>query len=137
MNFAAHDADAWKQYLAPSSTSNASTPTTNTKSSANKQDPQKKYNFRHYLNRALENCKGGELLSTDQFTQTIDTFAFIENYLPKRICSPFVAYKILDCILPQGKQRLILAYLENEIPKSTKHKHECSWNYMLAELTSS
>ena len=84
----------------------------------------KKYNFRCYLNRALETCKEGALLSTDQITQAIDTFAFIENYLPKRISYPFVAYKILDCILPHAKQRLILAYLENEIPQSTKHKHE-------------
>ena len=100
----------------------------------------KKYNFRYYLNRALEAHRsvlghtGGALLSNDQITQTLDTFAFIENYLPKRISYPFVAYKILDCILPQGKQRLILAYLGNEIPQSTRHKHERTWNYMLAGL---
>ena len=80
----------------------------------------KKYNFRYYLNKTLEAYKGGAQLSTDQISQALDTFAFIESYLPKRISYPFVAYKILDCILPQGKQRLILAYLENEIPQSTK-----------------
>ena len=100
----------------------------------------KKYNFRYYLNRALEAHRsvlghtGVALLSNDQISQTIDTFAFIESYLPKRISYPFVAYKILDCILPQGKQRLILAYLENEIPQSTRHKHERTWNYMLTGL---
>ena len=100
----------------------------------------KKYNFRYYLNRALEAHRpglghtGGALLSNDQISQTIDTFAFIESYLSKRISYPFVAYKILDCILPQGKQRLILAYLENEIPQSTRHKHERTWNYMLTGL---
>ena len=94
----------------------------------------KKYNFCYYLNRVLEACKGGALLSTDQIAQALDTFAFIESYLPKRISYSFVAYKILDCILPQGKQRLFLAYLENEIPQSTRHKHERSWNYMLERL---
>ena len=94
----------------------------------------KKYNFSYYLNRAIEACKGGALLSTDQISQALDTFAFIESYLLKRISYPFVAYKILDCILPQGKQRLFLVYLENEIPQSTRHKHERTWNYMLAGL---
>ena len=54
----------------------------------------KTYNFGYYLNRVLETCKGWAQLSTDQITQTIDTFAFIESYLPKRISYPFVAYKI-------------------------------------------
>ena len=94
----------------------------------------KKYNFGYYLNRALEACKDWALLSTDQIIQTLDTFAFIESYLPKRISYPFVAYKILDCLLPQGKQRLFLVYLENEIPQSTRHKHDRTWNYMLAGL---
>ena len=94
----------------------------------------KKYNFSYYLNRALVGCKDCTQLSTDQISQALDTFAFIESYLPKRISYPFVAYKILDCILPQGKQRLFLAYLENEIPQSTRHKHERSWKYMLAGL---
>ena len=43
----------------------------------------KKYNFGYYLNRALEACKGRVLLSNDQITQTLDTFAFIESYLPE------------------------------------------------------
>ena len=86
----------------------------------------KKYNFSYYLNWAFEACKDCTQLSTDQISQALDTFAFIESYLPKRISYPFVAYKILNCILPQGKQRLFLAYLENEIPQSTRHKHERS-----------
>ena len=100
----------------------------------------KKYNFRYYLNRTLDAHRsilghtGGALLCTNQISQALDTFAFIESYLPKRISYPFVAYKILDCILPQGKQRLILTYLENEIPQSTRHKHERTWNYLLAGL---
>ena len=94
----------------------------------------KKYNFGYYLNRALEACKGWAQLSTDQITQTLDTFAFTESYLPKRISYPFVAYKILDSILLQGKQHLILVYLENKIPRASKHKHERTWNYMLESL---
>ena len=74
-----------------------------------KQGPQKRYNFKYYLNRVLNACKGWAQLPSDQISQTIDTFAFIESYLPKRISYSFVAYKIVDRILPQGKQRLILA----------------------------
>ena len=44
----------------------------------------KKYNFSYYLNKTLEACKGVALLSTDQITQTLDTFAFIESFLPLR-----------------------------------------------------
>ena len=96
-----------------------------------KKRSKKKYNFSYYLNRALVGRKDCTQLSTDQISQALDTFAFIESYLPKRISYPFVVYKILDCILPQGKQRLFLAYLENEIPQSTRHKHERTWNYLL------
>ena len=80
----------------------------------------KSYNFKYYLNRVLNACKGWAQLSSDQITQAHDTFAFIERYLPERISYPFVAYKILDSILPQGKQRLILFYLKNEIPRATR-----------------
>ena len=80
----------------------------------------KSYNFKYYLNRVLNTCKGWAQLSSDQITQANDTFAFIESYLPKRISYPFVAWKILDSILPQGKQRLILVYLKNK--NSSKHK---------------
>ena len=89
----------------------------------------KKYNFGYYLNRVLEVCKGWAQLSTDQIAQTLDTFAFIASYLPKKISYPFLAYKILD-----SKQRMILAYPKNEIPQTTRHKHERAWNYMLEGL---
>ena len=91
----------------------------------------KSYNFKYYLNSVLYACKGWAQLSSDQITQAHDTFAFIESYLPKRISYPFVAFKILDNILPQGQQRMILAYLELEIPRATRHKHERTWDYML------
>ena len=99
-----------------------------------KRGSTKRYSFKYYLQRVLDACKGWVQLSADQIAQAHDTFTFIESYLPKRISYPFVAFKILDSILPQGKQRLILVYLKNEIPRATRYKHERTWNYMLEGL---
>ena len=99
-----------------------------------KRRPTKSYSFKYYLQRVLDAYKDWVQLSADQIAQGHDTFAFIESYLPKRISYPFVAYKILDSIFLQGKQRLILNYLYYKIPRATRYKHERTWNYMLAGL---
>ena len=96
-----------------------------------KRRPTKSYSFKYYLNRILDACKGWVQLSADQIAQAHEIFAFIESFLPKRISYPFVAFKILDIVLPLGKQRGIRIYLKNKIPRNTKLKHERTWNYML------
>ena len=96
--------------------------------------PSRKYPFTRSVYRLVAVCSGKTPLTFRQVNQVFDLFDFIESYLPKHISHPFVMYKLLDCILLKGEQRLMLARLEEEIPKSTRHNHEKTWTTMLTTM---
>ena len=56
-------------------------------------------------------------------------FEHIQDKLPKKICYPFVIYKILEKIKTNGPQLMILKYIGTKIPASTYLEHEQRWNF--------
>ena len=90
---------------------------------------QKKYTFKYTLNRLLDNCN---LLPTQLFPDQINEanciFEHIGGQLPDKISYPFVIYKILEQIIPNGPQLMILKYIETKIPATTHLEHEQRWN---------
>ena len=89
----------------------------------------RKYTFKYRLNKLLDICN---LLPTQLFPDQINEanciFEHIEDQLPKKICFPFVIYKILEKIIPTGPQLMILKYIETKIPATTHLIHEQRWN---------
>ena len=97
----------------------------------------KRYNFRHYLNKHLDICnRDGHQLSQETVQQANECFDLIEEYLPKRISMPFVAFKILKEIVPQGPEHYILNYFWLQVPKGSVAKHEEKWQNMMRQFDS-
>ena len=92
-------------------------------------------NFRYYLNKHLRICRQcGHNLADETVHRVYKTFQFIEEYLPTRISMPFVAFKILKEIVPEGTERYILNYVWLQVPKSSVQKHEERWQNMQAKF---
>ena len=58
-------------------------------------------------------------------------FDILAEHLPARISMPFMAYKILKEIVPEGQERYILNYFWLQVPKTSVAKHEEKWQNML------
>ena len=97
---------------------------------AKKTRTTRKYTFKYSLNRLLDDCKFLPLeaqLSPHQIHESNCIFEHMEGQLPDKISYPFVIYKILQKIIPNGPQRMLLNYIILKIP-ATHLKHEQRWN---------
>ena len=93
------------------------------------------YNFRYYLDKHLRICNQNDHhLSDEMIQRTNETFQFIEEHLPTRISMLFVAYKILNEIVPEGSEHYILNYFWLQVPQGSVWKHEEKWQNMLRQL---
>ena len=84
----------------------------------------RKYTFKYRLNKLLDSCYFPTRLSHYQINEANCIFEHIQNKLPKKICYPFVIYKILEKIIPNGPQLMILKYIATKIPASTYLEHK-------------
>ena len=89
----------------------------------------RKYTFKYRLNKLLDSCYYPTQLLPNQINEANFIFEHIQDKLPKKICCPFVIYKILEKIIPNGPQLMILKYMETKIPASTYLEHEQKWNF--------
>ena len=80
----------------------------------------RKYTFKYRLNKLLDSCYYPTKLYPGQIDEANCIFEHIQDKLPKKICYPFVIYKILEKIIPKGSQLMILKYIET----STQTKME-------------
>ena len=95
----------------------------------------RRYNFRYYLNKHLDICRRADhQLLPEKVTRANECFDLIEEYLPSRIPMPFVAFKILKEIVPQGEGHYILNYFWLQVPKGSVAKHEEKWHNMLRKF---
>ena len=93
------------------------------------------HNFRYYLDKHLKICnQNGHNLADEMIQRANETFKFIEEHLPVRISMPFVAYKILKEIVPEGPEHYILNYFWLQVPQGSVWKHEEKWQNMLAKF---
>ena len=84
----------------------------------------KKYTLKYRLNKLLNSCYYPTRLLHYQIDEANCIFEHIQDKLPKKICYPFVIYKILEKIISNGPQLRILKYIETKIPASTYLEHE-------------
>ena len=63
-----------------------------------------------------------------------EIFERIEEYLPKRISTPFVAYKILSNVVQSAEEKYVLNYFWLQVPQNAVAKHICKWNDMLRQF---
>ena len=89
----------------------------------------RKYTFKYRLNKLLDSCYYPTRLSNYQIEEANYIFK-----LPKKICYPFVIYKILENIITNGPQLRILKYIATKIAASTYLEHEQRWNLTLCRL---
>ena len=64
----------------------------------------RKCTFKYRLNKLLDSCYYPTRLSHDQINEANCIFEHIQDKLPKKICYPFVIYKILEKIITKGPQ---------------------------------
>ena len=92
----------------------------------------RRYNFRHYLNKHMAIChRAGRQLSHETVQRANDVFDSIAEHLPARISMPFMAYKILKGVVPEGPEHYILKDFELQVPKGSVAKHEEKWKNMM------
>ena len=89
---------------------------------------RRKYTFKYRLHKLLDSCYYPTKLYPAQIEGANCIFEHIQDKLPKKICYPFVIYKILEKIITKGPQIMILKYIKNKITASTYLKHEQRWN---------
>ena len=91
----------------------------------------RQYMFKYRLHKLLDSCRYPVKLPHHQIDEACCIFEHIQNRLPKRICYPFVIYKILEQIITEGPQLRVLRYIQTKIPASTYLKHERRWNRLM------
>ena len=96
---------------------------------------RRKYNFRRYMeNQRKIITTNGHKLSFKTIGKTNEIFERIEEYLPKRISTPFVAYKILSNVVQSTEEKYVLNYFLLQVPQKSVAKHTCKWNEMLRQF---
>ena len=76
----------------------------------------------------------GHTLSFESINYTNEIFERIEEYLPKRISMPFVAYKILSNVVKSAEEKYVLNYFLLQVPQKAVAKHACNWNDRLRQF---
>ena len=95
----------------------------------------RRYNFRHYLEKHVEILsKRGHVLSYETIGKANEFFEGIEEQLPKRISTPFVAFQILRHVVQPKEEKYILNYFRLQVPKSSVKKHAEKWEHMLRQF---
>ena len=93
---------------------------------------RRKYSFMRYMeNQRKIITTNGHTLSSETINKTNEIFERIEEYLPKRISMPFVAYKILSNVVQSTEEKYVLNYFLLQVPQNAVAKHTCKWNEML------
>ena len=93
---------------------------------------RRKYSFKNFLQKHSKIITTkGHILSFETIGNANEIFERIEEYLPKRISMPFVAYKILSNIIQSEKEKYVLHYFWLRVPQNALAKHICKWNEML------
>ena len=95
----------------------------------NKPTKSRQYTFKYRLQKLLDDCRHPAKLSPPHIDEAYCRFTHIQDRLPKRICYPFVIFKILEQVITEGPQLHVLQYIQTKIPASLYLKHERSWNY--------
>ena len=95
----------------------------------------RKYNFMRYMEKHRKIITtNGHTLSFESINKTNEIFERIEEYLPKRISTPFVAYKILSDVVQSTEEKYVLNYFLLQVPQKAVAKHTGKWNDMLRQF---
>ena len=95
----------------------------------------RKYNFRRYMeNQRKIITTNGHTLSFETIGKANELFERIEEYLPKRISLPFVAYQILGDVVQSAEEKYVLNYFWLKVPQNAVAKHIGKWNEMLRQF---
>ena len=96
---------------------------------------RRKYSFKNFLQKHMKIITAnGHILSFETINNANEIFERIEEYLPKRISMPFVAYKILDNIVQSAEEKYVLNYFWLQVPQKALAKHIGKWNEMLRQF---
>ena len=96
---------------------------------------RRKYSFRCYMEKHRKIITtNGHTLSVESINKTNEIFERIEEYLPKRISTAFVAYKILSDVVKSAEEKYVLNYFLLQVPQNAVAKHVCKWNDMLKQF---
>ena len=96
---------------------------------------RRKYSFMRYMeNQRKIITTNGHTLSFETINKANEIFERIEEYLPKRISTPFVAYQILGHVVQSAEEKYVLNYFWLQVPQNAVAKHICKWNDMLRQF---
>ena len=96
---------------------------------------RRKYSFRLYMEKHRKIITAnGHTLSFETIGKTNEIFDRIAEYLPKRISTPFVAYKILSDVVQSAEEKYVLNYFLLQVPQKAVAKHTGKWNDMLRQF---
>ena len=96
---------------------------------------RRKYSFRLYMEKHRKIITAnGHPLSFETIGKTNEIFDRIAEYLPKRISTPFVAYKILSDVVQSAEEKYFLNYFLLQVPQKAVAKHTGKWNDMLRQF---
>ena len=96
---------------------------------------RRKYSFKNFLEKHMKIITAnGHILSFETIGNANEIFERIEEYLPKRISMPFVAYKILSNIIQSAEEKYVLNYFWLQVPQKAVAKHIGKWNDMLRQF---
>ena len=93
---------------------------------------RRKYSFKNFLEKHSKIITAkGYILSFETINKANEMFERLEEYLPKRISMPFVAYKILISFVQSTEEKYVLNYFWLQVPQKAVAKHIGKWNEML------
>ena len=96
---------------------------------------RRKYSFMRYMKKHRKIITtNGHTLSFETIGKTNEIFDRIAEYLPKRISTPFVAYKILSDVVQSAEEKYVLNYFLLQVPQKAVAKHTGKWNDMLRQF---
>ena len=96
---------------------------------------RRKYSFMRYMeNQRKIITTNDHTLSFETINKANEIFERIEEYLPKRISTPFVAYKILSNVVKSAEEKYVLNYFWLQVPQKSVAKHTGKWNDMLRQF---
>ena len=96
--------------------------------------PSRCYNFKYYLDKHVRILEDHNYTVSAETVQSAkEAFDALEAAMPKRISMPFVAFKILEHIVPQ-EERFLLGYFLMQVPESSVQKHNEKWESILRQF---
>ena len=96
---------------------------------------KRKYSFKNFLEKHRKIIiSNRRILSYETIGNANEIFERIEEYLPKRISMPFVAYQILSHVVQSEEEKHALHYFWLRVPQKAVAKHIGKWNEMLRQF---